>query len=352
MAAAEIPLVLQTAYAELVERCWMAQLTTDFPKSGVFIERRAGDRAYWYFREAQQEGKRRERYVGPRSTELDERVAAHAAARDDWRARRDIVAALTRSGMATPAPPSGRMVEALAEAGVFRLRGVLVGTVAFQTYSGLLGRKLGGVNVQTADLDIAQFRSISVAVEDDIGLPLLDILKRVDPGFKEVPPLRGQGATQFRSGNYRVDVLSPNRGPDSDEPAELPALGTTASTLRYLDFLIYREVQAAVLYGPGVAVNVPAPERYALHKLLVSRLRVDSAENQAKAAKDLRQAGELLPVLAEMRPYELRDAWKEMMDRGPRWRQLAEEAVSMLPARARATLELSIVPRTATRIQP
>lgn len=344
----ELPLVLQTAYAELVERCWMARFETDFPTSGTFLERRVGGRAYWYFREAGVEGKRRERYVGPRSEKLDKRVEAHGAARDDWKARRSLVTSLVRAGLPTPASPSGKVLDALSEAGVFRLRAVLVGTVAFQTYPGLLGWKMSGLHSQTADLDLAQFPSISVAVQDNIGVPLHEVLKRVDPDFEAVPPLDWQNpSTQFRTSNYRVDVLAPNRGPDTDEPAELPALGVHATTLRYLDFLIYQEVQAVVLHSAGVAVKVPAPERFALHKLLVSRLRAQSADSQAKARKDLEQASALIPVLVERKPYELSEAWEELLGRGPKWRKHAEEGASMLPKIAREALESVVAPRPA-----
>lgn len=340
----DLPLVLQTAYAELVERAWMARLETDFPRDGAFLERRAGERAYWYFRHAQQDGVRPERYVGPRSPELDARVAAHGAAREDRKHRRAIVAALLRGGLRGPVHPFGPLIEALAEAGVFRLRGVLVGTLAYQAYAGLLGRRLGGSNLQTGDLDLAQFQSVSVAVEDALEVPLLDTLRRVDPRFEPVPPRdRATPATQFRAGSLRVDLLTPNRGPDSEAPAELPALHAHAATLRYLDFLIYREVQAVILHGEGVAVNVPAPERFALHKLLVSRLRHAGPESQAKAGKDLRQAAELLPVLAQQRPFELREAWEELLARGPRWRRHATEAVTLLPAAARAALEGAVL---------
>jgi hypothetical protein len=55
-----------------------------------------------------------------------------------------------------------------------------------------------------------------------------------------------------------------------------------------------------------------------------------TGEGQPKAAKDIRQAGELISVLSAQRPYELRDMWDELNARGPRWRRLATEAVRLL----------------------
>ncbi|NHK27197.1 hypothetical protein FF098_004690 [Parvularcula flava] len=44
-----------------------------------------------------------------------------------------IIRALKAAGLPEPDGLTGAIIEALAAAGVFRLRGVLVGTVAFQT---------------------------------------------------------------------------------------------------------------------------------------------------------------------------------------------------------------------------
>ncbi len=97
-------------------------------------------------------------------------------------------------------------------------------------------------------------------------------------------------------------------------------------------------MQATALHGGGIAINVPAPERYALHKLIVSRARIQTKQSQAKAAKDLKQAGELLDVLLDQRPYELKDLWEELVERGPKWRHMAEEAVNMLGNATRSSM--------------
>jgi hypothetical protein len=52
-------------------------------------------------------------------------------------------------------------------------------------------------------------------------------------------------------------------------------------------------------------VRVPVPERYALHKLIVSQLR---SKTSTKPEKDLRQAAILIKVLAQGFPGALEDA--------------------------------------------
>jgi hypothetical protein len=91
-----------------------------------------------------------------------------------------------RGYLPRPDPFVGDIVQALADAGFFRFRGVLVGTVAFQCYAAILGVRLSNASMQTADADFAQFHSISVAVKDSIP-PILDVLRSVDPSFRSVP---------------------------------------------------------------------------------------------------------------------------------------------------------------------
>src|SRR5690349_21857535 len=109
------------------------------------------------------------------------------------------------------------------------MRAVVVGTTAYQSYSGLLGVKLRDANSITADLDIAQFASISVAVDDEVQMPFLDILRQVDKQFEPVAEtFTRDKAAHYRIGTrYRVDILTPNRGRDSDELV-LPALRADA----------------------------------------------------------------------------------------------------------------------------
>ncbi len=81
-------------------------------------------------------------------------------------------------------------MEALASGGFFRLRGVLIGTAAFQTYAGLLGVRLPAAAVLTGDADIAQDYAISREVEDMLP-PIVDLLQNVDPSFRPVPHRSG-----------------------------------------------------------------------------------------------------------------------------------------------------------------
>src|SRR5689334_6114219 len=128
-----VPLIAQTTYAELLERCEASSFSRTFSEDGTFSSKTIKDRRYWYFQTSTAQG-RVQRYVGPETPDLLERISHHRQQRDDERERRTLVSALTRSfGLPTPIAPIGEVVAALARAGVFRLRSVLVGTVAYQS---------------------------------------------------------------------------------------------------------------------------------------------------------------------------------------------------------------------------
>lgn len=328
------PLVLQTVYAELLERCASAAFSDAFSSDGVFTSKKIRGRTYWYFQAPSSEG-RAQKYVGPETPELLKQIANHKESREDERERRALVSTLVRSfGLARPISEIGAVIAALAKAGVFRLRGVLVGTIAYQTYSGMLGIKLPFPALQTGDVDIAQFRAVSIGVEDHTQ-PVLEVLKEVDKTFRSVPGLHKQKVTTYEArGGLRVDFLTPNEGRDTDEPQALPSFNTDAQPLRFLDYLIHEPEPAVVLHGSGVHVTVPAPQRYAFHKLIISRRRTGGS---AKSDKDVQQADALLAVLTQKRTYEIKSAWEEAVERGPEWRRLLTEGMTLLSSKTRDT---------------
>jgi hypothetical protein len=167
--------------------------------------------------------------------------------------------------------------------------------------------------------------------------PMLNILKQVDTTFRPVPHVsnRRRVTSYLAKGGLRVDFLTPNEGRETDSPQPLPAFQTDAQPVRFLDFLIHEPVPAALLHDAGIYVDVPAPQRFAVHKLIVSRRR---HEGEAKADKDVLQAAALLDILAQKRPHELRAAWQEASGRGRTWHRLLKEGVSRLVPQTREDL--------------
>lgn len=83
-------------------------------------------------------------------------------------------------------------------------------------------------------------------------------------------------------------------------------LKSHAIGLPYLSYLLEESQQTALLAREGACtVRVPLPERFAVHKLIVSQLR---AGRTAKTDKDLHQACVLAAVLGDLHPGALEDA--------------------------------------------
>ena len=133
---------------------------------------------------------------------------------------------------------------------------------------------------------------------------------------------------------YRVEFLTTNRGAERGT-SRLTALDVDATPLRFMDFLLRDAIDAAALHDDGVLVRIPQPARYAVHKLMISRRR---RPGTGKDAKDAMQAATLIEILSRKDPFALRDAYAEARDRGPEWRKLLDEAVSLLPGPARSAL--------------
>lgn len=335
--AEPISLTTQTLYAELVDRCATEAVEAEFPLNGSFVRVSVKSRDYWYFQEGARDpsGKQQRKYVGPDTDENRQRIADHGRAKNDYKERRRIISMLRRAGFQGSSEETGQIIGALSAAGVFRMRACLIGTAAYQVYGPMLGVRLPHRSLQTQDIDIAQFTAISVAIgKDEKTPPMLDVLKAADPSFRPIPHTRKAEATAtyVNASGVRVEALTENRGPERETPAALPSIGTHAQPLRFLDFLIRDEVRGVVLYDAGVLVNVPTPERYALHKLIVAqRRRADSA----KIDKDIEQAEALLDILTTRRSSTLYDIWREAIARGPKWHQLLTSGLRMIDAGVR-----------------
>lgn len=334
----EVDLAAQTLFAELLQRSLDAEFDVEYRENGTFVRKRSRDREYWHFqwRDGDQV---RNKYVGPvNDRSITDRVERFSSLKAGFKRRQTLVRALEATGLPTPDPLSGRIVEAFWKAGFFRLRGVLIGTLAFQTYAGLLGVELGRRPLMTQDADFAQFWGISENIGESIEPPLT-ILRAVDETFKQVPHVSDPFvSTRYRnSRDYLVDFLTPNRGSEDHQGkvVRMKALrGAGAAPLRHLDFLIYEPERSVLLHGGGVPVTVPRAERYAVHKLIVSVDRV----NQAKSAKDIEQAAILIDALAVRRPAELASAWKTAWNAGKEWRRNLESGRARLPSEAQEIL--------------
>jgi hypothetical protein len=204
----------------------------------------------------------------------------------------------------------------------------LVGTVAFGLYACELGVRFDADQLAST-LDIASFSRLSLALQDAVSEPLAKVF--ADFRFEPVPALDQAAVWRWHQGQsgQLVEFLTPSFE-DDERVQSLPALGVHAQALHHLNFLIATPIAGAIPYRNGVLIQIPTPERYAIHKLIVADRRRDGPDS-AKARKDRAQARWLIAVLAEDRPAELADVYADALSRGPRWQERIERSLKRLP---------------------
>jgi hypothetical protein len=295
-----------------------------------------GDKTYWY--DSYRIGSTvRTAYIGEDTESLRQRLAKYEelkrTRKERANSRSRLIRILRAEGFLPIDVTVGSLLAAMQRAGVFRLGGTLVGTQAFRFYEGELGVRFGIEQLYTTeDIDIASFERLSLALRDSVSEPLQETLS----AFRFAPaPTLDQNKTwrwTQTDGDLLVEFLTPSF--EEDEGLKpLVALGVHAQSLHYLNFLIADPIPVAVPYRYGVLAQVPRPERFAVHKLIVADRR-QGGPDVLKARKDRAQAAFLIDILAEDRPGDLADAFEEAWSRGTRWRARLSATLKRLPETA------------------
>lgn len=331
----EIPASLQTTYANLLQ-AHLSQPTFDFDGAPFTLEKRG--RLFWYVNQrGVGSAAPRQRYLGPDTEEMRVRAEAMRSQKTDRDTFRNnssrMVAQLRAGGVPGLDRQTGTALRALVRSGVFRLGGTLVGTQAFRHYDLELGVVLAGEDPEdqllreTMDMDIAVFNRLSDSIEDEADPDISKTLTAL--GYKARATLdRGHRSTSWRHANsaYDIDFLTPSFD-EREDATLLKSLNVWAQGLHYLSFLIADPMPAVSIYMEGLLVQVPRPERFAVHKLIVSQRR--RAGSSVKARKDVQQARAIIHALADTRPYELNAALAEATSKGKAWKSALDAAMTV-----------------------
>lgn len=326
--ATPYPTSMQSVYLDLLSR-HLDQRVNEL--GGTPLLREIKGKGYWYTQIAIK-GHKVQRYLGPDSDEMRERIGRARSAVEDQKSARSANRALVRQLESMGAPRldrnTGSLLRAMAAVGVFRLGGTLVGTHAYRLYALELGVKLSGLFEATQDVDIASFERLSLAIEDKVDPSLVQSLHSLN--MEPAPALDPARPTKWitKGGGPDIEFLAPSFT-EEEGPIRLDALDGWAHGFHYLNYLIAEPIDAVALYLDGVLVQIPRPERYAIHKLIVAQRRKRS--DRAKARKDLDQARDLIEALSIDRYDDLKDAYETAAAIGPKWRQAIAKSFERRP---------------------
>jgi hypothetical protein len=302
---------------------------------GALTERANGTN-FWVHRYSDALGRRVETYLG-KADEPETLIKADAL-RERIEAANAIISQvrlLARARFATVDRKAYYTLASLHNHGLFRAGALLIGSHAYGALLNALGAK--AVAYTTEDVDSARREELALPEVP----PFLEMLRATGIKFFEVPQLDcREPSTSFAEpggSRLRVDLLVPTRGDDYPTIA-VPELKAHAKGLPYLAYLLGASQELPILSPHGaVLVRVPLPERYAIHKLIVSQLR---AKTSGKPEKDLRQAATLIEALVERFPGSVEDALGAVPKSASRYLKRALEALKRhLPETAEAAWE-------------
>ena len=288
---------------------------------GQFTQKKVRGNVYHYFQTLLPTG-RAQIYLGPDTEEIRRLINEYKSGKrdaqlDEGHIQR-LAAQIIAGGIVPIGPDMSRVMNRLADSGVYHVGGVLVGSIAFHILGIHLGVQWDTPLLTTQDVDIAGSRHISLAVPD-VKADIPAAVESLKMGFFPVPRLsHKESSTSYaiRGKALRIDLLTPSKS-GRTAPVFIKRLNAAAQPLKYLDYLIEEPVHAAMISGTPCKVNIPQPARFALHKLLVSRERaVVSAD---KAHKDIAQAKALLGLLKQDRPGDIILAREALEKKGTSW---------------------------------
>lgn len=322
------PAPLTTLFAELESHA-IGERETFVGTPGTVLRRsNASGFAFYAHQYYDALGVKRERYVaGPVDDAEAERAAERLRSRiDEVKRLLPSVRLLGREGFQLADSRTFATIAALQNAGLFAAGALLVGSHAYGAILNRLGVR--AASYQTEDVDIARGHRLELV---DGEAPLREILDKSGIEFVDVPGLDLRApSTAFKQrgrSTFQVELLAPGRGDEISSKA-VPELAAHAVTLPHLGYLLAESQVTTLLATAGcTAVRVPLPERFAVHKLIVSQLR---RGRDAKAQKDRAQALVLSAALGDLHPGAL------------------ESAVLSVPTRARGHLRRALEPLRET----
>lgn len=320
----------QNAYADVFGAALATHVASSVANlNGSFGKKTVHGHEYWYFQFRDIGGAVKQIYVGPDSETLATLVRDHKSHAPKPLQR--LAGAAIALGCEPMLPKHFRVIRRLSEYGFFKRGGILVGTHAFMAMGNMLGIE-PVERMQTQDVDFAHAgKNISVALPANIIVETASAIESLKMGLLPISTLSGTAGATYINPNdpaFRLDFLT-SRHSTSDSPVFIEGLQIALQPLRFMEFSMIETTQAVLLSKEGcVIVNIPRPDRFAIHKLIVSAER--DASSAVKANKDVRQANVLVQYYLDHRREEIQDSYRDAMSRGPGWRSRLKRGLATL----------------------
>lgn len=338
-----------TLYLELMEQLIILEANRSISNlNGCFTTKKIKSESYYYFQHSDPGNTLRQIYLGKKSKKLDnlakEFKQKKKLIKPDIECIKRLCAQLRAGGAIITDFPSARVIKSLADSGIFKLNGILIGTHAFNVIGNMLGINWQS-HLKTQDIGIAAPKNIDIAI-GELKADVPNALEKLKIGFLPVPALNHKNpSTSFkvRGSTLTVDILTPGaRG--SEKPVFISRFNTVAQPIHYLDYLMENFEKSAVINSEGILVNVPNPARFAFHKIIISQERNSFAH--AKTMKDISQAAKLFDILSEERPGDVLLAWDDLKIRGKKWVKHFKAGLKVLKTKYPAEFQklISVIP--------
>jgi hypothetical protein len=327
---AELTSSAQNAYADLFDAVLAASVSNSVADlNGSFGTKNVHQKKYWYFQYRDINGSVRQIYIGPDSEKVRALIALHQS--HGTQPIRKLAAAAVALDCNPVLPKHYRVIKRLDEYGFFKRGGILVGTHAFLTMCNMLGIS-PSERMQTQDVDFARAgKNISIALPANIKVETRTALESLKMGLIPVSTFTGTEGARYVSPSdpaFMVDFLTAKTSV-SDDPVHIEGLSIALQPLKFMEFSMKDTTQAVALGNDGaVLVTIPKPDRFAIHKLIVSAER--KVSETAKINKDVRQANVLIQYYLDFRPDELAETCQEAKENGPGWEKRLRKGISKL----------------------
>lgn len=320
----ELPLSAQTAYAELFSQTQAFELDNALAGLvGAFHRRTLKGRAYWYFGYRDIDQRLRMVYVGPDSDRVQSLVHRFEQMRRDKPLAPPARMAIA-AGCTPVAPKHFRLIRRLAEYGFFRAGGILIGTHAFLALGNMLGVRWRD-GAATLDVDSAHAgRNVSLALPAGLKVGVHGALESLETGLLPVTQFRAKIGTHYRNpANSELRLSLVTAISHNGTPAVMADQNLTLEPQKFVELLLEQPLQGCVFSNQGACiVNIPAPERYAVHKLIAYGERLGREEDTA--SKDILQAASLVSYFLQNDQTEVFNAaWRKALSCGTDWQTRA-----------------------------